>query len=127
MKFVKLILGIMIFLPFISCTKEVIKPKEVTILEETVSFSTDVVPIFANSKCNDCHSNTGSAKAIINFESSSLADDLNSKGMIDKQNPFESIIYTIAKPGAQHKGTYEYGVDDASKLVTWISQGAKNN
>jgi len=106
-----------------SCTyswiveEDVIDPSDPDAPE--VSFSSEIAPIF--SKCTGCHNTGGqtpdltAANAYSSLTSSSL--------YVNTSEPESSLIYT--KPTGNHFATYS--ASEASLVLTWITQGAKNN
>ncbi len=88
---------------------------------DTISFSTEVAPIFGEQGCLACHGGTISpdlspANAYLSIINNSL---------VDLDNPAQSIIYTKPIPGGSHSGTYT--PDQSAVVLVWIEQGANDN
>jgi len=85
-----------------------------------VSFSAEITPIFA-SKCIGCHDTGGQSPDLTSANAySSLT---GSSRYVNTSEPATSLIYT--KPTGSHFATYSGS--EASLVLTWITQGAKNN
>ncbi len=118
-------IGIPAFFIFIislvSCQWHTIEPLEVDIINpdtaDTVSFSTDIQPIFDDS-CNACHNN----KSPILTDAVSYSN-LTSGGYLNTDDPESSIIITKITDG--HFASYSSA--EQTLILTWIHQGANNN
>lgn len=84
-----------------------------------VSFSIEIVPIFA-SKCINCHG--GSVAPDLRAENA-YASIVPSR--VNTEVPNDSKIYTKALPSGSHPAKYSDA--EAALILTWIEQGAKNN
>lgn len=127
MKVTKIIFSIaFLVLIFGGCTysfiveEEVIDPNNPD--TEEVSFSDAIVPIFGT-KCTSCHS-TGNQ--LPDLTPDNAYSSVNSSRYINKGTPGESLIYTRALP-ANTDSHPKYSEAEAAKVLTWITQGAKNN
>ena len=101
---------------FGGCTYNFIVPEEVIDPGDPdapeISFATEVQPIF-NAKCVSCHKTGGQLP------------DLSSR-YIDTNTPEASLIYT--RPNPSNTGSHpKYSEAEAALVLTWITQGAKNN
>jgi hypothetical protein len=89
-----------------------------------ISFSQEIVPIFTNNdKCTECH-NGGQAP---DLSADNAYNSLNSSRYINKSTPEESLIYTYPHPDTDTHKRRKYTAGEAAKVLTWITQGAKNN
>ena len=88
----------------------------------TVSFSTDIQPIF-NAHCNaaPCH---GGGNSPTLTAGSSYAEIQN---LVSTSNPTSSILYTEVNTGKMPEGSSKLPAADITKILTWIQEGAKNN
>lgn len=119
------------FLSFLSCNKDdgPYAPTEVIINEtDTVSFSTQVQPIF-NANCISCHDETHSK---LNLQENVSYNELTATGFsapyLDTSNADQSNIYrhligslSMMPPSGE--------LQDSNKdlILYWIDQGAANN
>lgn len=107
---------------FSACEYKFIEPKDPNIdPDQTISFSSDIIPIFED-KCVDCHSPSGT---VVSLEAGDAYNNILGGGLVDTENPDQSIIYTKAEPNASHAALYS--VDEAGTVLLWIQQGAENN
>ncbi len=97
--------------------EEVVDPDDPS--AETISFSTEIVPIFA-SKCVGCHT---AGETTPDLSTNNAYSSLNSSRYVNKSTPESSLIYT--KPTGSHYGTYSDA--EAAKILLWIKQGAQDN
>ncbi|MCP4311032.1 MAG: hypothetical protein GY790_07205 [Bacteroidetes bacterium] len=103
-----------------SCEWEKLEPVDESDLPETVSFSTNVQPIFTTS-CTNCHNGT--------IPPNLLPDDsfleLTGGGYIETDDPENSELYkSINTGGSMNQYTSEL---DRAMILKWIVQGAKEN
>jgi len=104
-----------------SCEYEKIQP-EVTPVNPDVSYSQDIQPIFTNGCLgSSCHS--GSVPP--NLTADKSYNSLQSGNYINLDNPSQSKIYTEMAPGGNMASHTTPA--DASLVLQWIEQGAKNN
>jgi len=104
------------------CKYDFIMPVEVPPITGTVSFSTQVAPIFsAGTKCTSCH-NTGGESPILSA-ASAYASIV--PGLINSAAPETSKIYSI--PGSSSHAWKGYTAGEAAIILAWIKDGAKNN
>ena len=89
---------------------------------EEVSFSQDILPIFANN-CVSCHD--GSPGPDLRAENAFSA--LNNTRYINKATPEESRIYTVPHPDIAGHSQKKYTASQANFVLLWITQGAANN
>ncbi|NOX85981.1 MAG: hypothetical protein GXO86_08455 [Chlorobi bacterium] len=93
---------------------------------DTVSFSLDVIPIWNDgSNCVSCHSSSGGQKP--HLTPNEAYDQINSMGLVDTQNPAESLIYKFPNPDTETHTWKKYTNAQAATVLHWIEQGAKNN
>ncbi len=104
-----------------ACEYEKITP-DATPVNPNVSFSKDIQPIFTNSCLGSaCHS--GSVAP--NLTEGKSYSALQEGNYIDLNVPNQSKIYTVMAPGGSMSN--HTTPTDASLVLQWIEQGAKNN
>ena len=125
MKTFKLFTVIFIALLFSQCKYSFIVPEEVVDPTdpdvEEVSFSGQIAPIFTSLDCTACH-DTGKTSPDL---SSANAYSSIVPSLVNTGNPEESEIYTKPSPSGSHPKKYSDA--QAALILTWITQGAKNN
>ncbi|NOY50266.1 MAG: hypothetical protein GXO88_06875 [Chlorobi bacterium] len=93
--------------------------------DDTISFSLDIIPIWNSAEnCVACHNGTTQDP---DLRPDAAYGELNSMGLIDTQNPEQSIIYTHPNPDTDSHSWKKYSNVEAAKVLLWIEQGAKNN
>ena len=92
-------------------------------IPETVSFSSDIAPIFdANCTASTCHA-TGAVDP--DLTSSNAYNSLTSGGYVDTANPEGSVVYMKISPGGSME---QYASNQERALIlAWIQDGAQNN
>jgi hypothetical protein len=128
MKALKIILSIVVMaLIFGGCAynfiveEEVIDPTDPDAPE--LSFSAEVAPIF-ESKCTGCHQPGGQTP---DLTAANAYSSLTSSGRyVNTSEPATSLIYTRPNP-SNTDSHMKYSEAEAAKVLTWITQGAKNN
>jgi len=88
---------------------------------DTISFATEVVPIFEEQGCLKCHS--GSINP--DLTPANAYQNIMNNSLVDIDNPEISIIYTKPAPGGSHSDTYT--TDQSAVVLVWIQQGANDN
>jgi hypothetical protein len=97
-------------------------------LPDTVSFSTDILPLF-DRYCNsmDCHAG-GSPSAHLNLSDAVAYDQLFVKHEIDTLQPTQSFLYEQMNSGGTPMPPSGRLSDyDVNLVLKWIEQGAKRN
>ena len=90
--------------------------------EDTISFSQEVAPIFSQQGCTGCH-NTGGQSPDLTADNA--YNSITTNGLVDTDNPEQSIIYVYPHPDGDH---YEkYLSSQAAIVLVWIEQGALDN
>ena len=107
---------ILLSLTFNGCKYDFILPAEVPVVSN-VSFSTQVVPIFA-SKCISCHDNQAPQMT------ATVAYSQLVPNYVNLTNPESSKIYTVPNSGAHYA---KITTAQAGLILSWIKEGAKNN
>lgn len=104
------------------CEYEFVEPERVPVPTEEISFATDIMPIF-NSSCNmsGCHA-AGAFSP--DLSPSNAYNSLTQNNLIDQNTPSNSLIYTSVSSGSMKSFAT---ATDASIILAWIQQGAKNN
>ncbi|RLD35933.1 MAG: hypothetical protein DRI74_09980 [Bacteroidetes bacterium] len=120
----QLIITIVLAAVVASCTYK--KIDEDPVLPQNVSFQNDLIPLF-NTSCNSagCHATNGIPPDLT--EANSYDDLMNSSGMVDVVHPEKSELYLrmvdVQSP-MPPSGVMTY---PASQVLSWITDGAKNN
>ena len=124
MKTLKLVAIIFVALLFNHCTYDWIVPEEVIDPDdpnvEEISFATEIAPIFTSLDCIACHGG-----GIPPDLTSANAYSSIVPSRVNLDNPEESKIYTKPSPSGSHPK--QYSEAQAALVLTWITQGAKNN
>ena len=104
-----------------SCEYEWIQPEKKPI-PETVSFSSDIMPIF-NNGCNTnvCH---GPGSTPPDLSEGNAYNSLIDGAYVDTETPEASILYTAMKSGSMVPYT---DPGDEEIVLAWIQQGALDN
>lgn len=120
-------LGCALFLLYITgCEKDTIR-NSASDLPATVSFSKNIAPIL-NNNCISCHGASGSsAMTPPVLQGVNTYQDLMAS--VDTIKPEESDLYqmVIGKGDNQMPPSSLLPANDASMILKWIQQGAKNN
>jgi hypothetical protein len=98
-----------------SCEKYIILPP---VIEEGVSFSTQIQPIFDDG-CVSCHSGVIDPDLRPENSYEALFDGV----YVDTLNPEASTIYTELRDGHNSRATEE----EKLLILQWIKEGALNN
>jgi hypothetical protein len=89
-----------------------------------VSFSADIEPIFNDGNyCTSCHG----GKQAPDLRTGKAYASLNSTKYLNLATPAESRIYKHPHPDTNEHLQKKYNSPQASKVLSWIQQGAKNN
>jgi len=104
------------------CKYDFILPEVVPPVTGTVSFATQVAPIFTNDNCISCH-NGGQAP---NLTAGNAYAQIV-PGLINTATPENSIIYSFPAPSTAPHTWKKYSAGDAAIVLAWIKDGAKNN
>lgn len=107
----------------VSCEYEIIEYPEIEPPVEDVSFATQVLPIFIND-CVSCHS---AGNPTLSLTEANAYNDLFAKNLIDTANPEMSVLYEHIFQGTISSHPVKFNAEDGVLVLSWISQGAKNN
>lgn len=109
-----------------ACEYDFIAPeKESDIpIDEEISFSETILPIFTSRGCVDCHK-PGSESP--DLTAANTYASINNSTYIDLSNPESSLIYSFIAPESTEHVWKHYSATQAKYVLTWIQQGAKNN
>ncbi len=104
------------------CEYEYIQEPAPEPITTELKFSSDIIPIF-NESCNSssCHG-VGAIPPDLSPENAYA--DLMAGGLIDTENPSNSILYTKMATGSMKQFAKP---GQAAKVLAWIEKGAKNN
>jgi hypothetical protein len=115
---------VLITLLFTGCKYDFIQPEPVTPIDPNVpiSFATQIAPVFSTgSKCTSCHKTGGQTPDL----TSANAYSQIVPGLVNLSTAETSKIYTY--PGSSAHSWKAYTASEASLVLEWIKQGAKNN
>ena len=94
---------------------------DLSLVEDNVSFSEKVAPIFDEMSCTGCHSGGTDP----NLKATEAWDALVGGGFVDSDNPEESIL--VVKTNEGHANSGDLSVEQKTYILKWITEGAKNN
>jgi hypothetical protein len=107
---------------FSGCEYDFVLPEEAPVINEPISFSTQVVPIFSTGdKCTQCHKPGGTSP---DLTAANAYSQLASK-YVNLGNPEQSTILTI--PGSSDHSWKKFTAGESATILAWIKQGGKNN
>jgi len=106
------------------CKYDFIMPVEVPPIVGTVSFATQVAPIFnTNTNCISCHKTGGQAPDLTTANAyASIVP-----GLVNSTTPDQSLIYAFPVPTSANHTWKKYTAGEAAIILAWITDGAKNN
>jgi hypothetical protein len=125
-----LVLGSMLFFVITGCEKDItliIKPEPVEITD-TVSFTHDLVPLFAaNCALSGCHADGGHVPVLTPAKA---YNSLIGGNYVDKAAPENSTLYRwltgqLSPPMPMGRPNNPSDIND--KVLAWIKQGAQKN
>lgn len=127
MKALKIVLSMIVLaLIFSSCAYNFIVEEEVIDPSDPgapqISFSSDIQPIF-DAKCTSCHQ-TGAQ--LPDLTAANAYASINTSRYTNTSSPETSLIYTRPNPSNTDSHA-KYTEAEAAKVLTWITQGVKNN
>jgi hypothetical protein len=94
-------------------------------VNKTVSFSTDIQPIFNSVGCVSCHKAGAESP---DLTTGNAYQDIMSMNLVDTVNPESSLIYWEPNPDNTAAHTWKkYTATQAELVLKWIQQGAKDN
>ena len=107
---------------FVACQKEHFKPQSAP--TGTMSFATNILPIFTTCYGSGCHSGSQAPDLIAANAYSSLVDG----GYVDTVNADQSISYKrISATTGYMPPSGKLSGDKIGMILLWIKQGAHNN
>ncbi len=109
-----------------SCTYKFVEPESIGLNPtDTVSFSTQIIPIFtSNNNCTTCHKPGATSP---DLTAANAYNELNSKNLIDLNDAANSKIYYYCEPSSTSHSWKKYSENEAAAVLLWITQGAHNN
>jgi hypothetical protein len=110
----------------VSCEYDHIVPERAPVIdpETPISFATQIEPIFNNgNNCTACHKTGATAPDL----STGKAFAAIVPALINTSDTTASIIYWHAHPSSPTHNWKKYTVGEATLILEWIKQGAKNN
>lgn len=111
-----------------SCEYDFVQPEptpEPPSPTDTIYFSTDVVPIWDNNGCTNCHKPNGVSQ--LDLTAADAYNSLTSLGLYNVGSPESSKIYTFPYPGTGEHNNHYSSEAEAEIILQWITQGAMNN
>lgn len=109
-----------------SCEYDFVVPEKPPVIdpEVPISFATQIEPIFSNgNNCTACHK-TGATPPDL---STGMAYNAIVPSLINTTDTAASIIYWHPHPNSTTHNWKKYTLADATLILEWIKQGAKNN
>ena len=107
-----------------SCKYDFILPEVVPPITGTVSFATQVAPIFSTAnKCTACH-NTGGQTPDLTAANAYASIVPN---LISTSTPENSLIYSFPAPATSTHSWKKFTAGEAATILAWIKNGAPNN
>ena len=96
--------------------------------QETVSFKTDIIPIFSAAKCTDCHK-PGGSKPTPDLTAANAYSSIATTKYVNVDSPESSYLYQhiYADQSSPHIKHNKFTSGEADLILTWIAEGAKNN
>ncbi len=91
--------------------------------DQTISFATQIAPIFVSANCVSCHKTGGTAPDL----SGSNVYSVIVPNLVNTANPESSIIYDYPAPTTNKHNWKKYSATQAAYVLAWIQQGAQNN
>ncbi len=89
---------------------------------DSTSFSLDIAPIFTDQGCTSCHSTGGQSP---DLTADNAFNSITSSGLVNTELPADSRIYYYPLPDGNHY--VKYTAQQATLILYWIEEGAKNN
>ncbi len=113
----------------ISCEKSTILHPKATIIDTTkkISFTTDIMPIFTNNEnCSSCHAPGSDVFSLASKEDA--WNSIQANNLVNIPAPESSKLYDkIIESNPSVHDWKKYTTSEAQTVLTWITQGAKNN
>ena len=92
---------------------------------DTIFFTQDILPIWNDGQyCTSCHNTSGTSP---DLTPDYAYDEITNSGLVDTQNPSESVIYKLPHPDTETHSWKKYSGSQAATLLQWIEQGAIDN
>jgi hypothetical protein len=127
-KWIKPVFAAIIFaFLMVSCEYEFIEapaPPPPPVPGDTTSFANDVLPIFENANCTNCHNGGGLS---LDLTPDNAFNSIYDNNLVVPTEPEASVIYTYPHPVNGTHNTKYSSVDDANELYNWILEGALDN
>ena len=128
MKILKLLITVVVvsFL-FSGCLYDFIAPEQAAPIpaDQTVSFATDILPIFTTNNCISCHKSGGTAPNLTGTSSNVYSAIV--PGYVNTASPESSPIYDYPAPTTSKHTWKKYSANQAAYILKWIQDGAQNN
>jgi hypothetical protein len=118
------VFAVFLILGMAGCAYNVPKQEVLPPIEEPVSLSADVEPIFDAQTCTNCHNGTNPSTSL-NLSAGNSYESMVSNNMFDTSDASNSRIYYYPLPTGTH--FKKYTAEQANIILAWIDQGALNN
>ena len=93
---------------------------------ETVSFETDIIPIFTAGKCTDCHK-AGGLQPIPDLTADKAYSSIATAKYVNVDSPEDSYLYQHIYVDQNSHTHHKFTSDQADLVLTWIEEGAQDN
>lgn len=115
-----LLIGILM-ISLVSCEYVTIKPEEVVIPDEPISYSSQIEPIFTAANCTQCHPSMLKPDLTTGKSYASLMG----MSLVTAGNPTGSKLMQYINAG--HQTAVSMTATQKALITKWIEEGAKNN
>ncbi|OYT17051.1 MAG: hypothetical protein B7C24_04625 [Bacteroidetes bacterium 4572_77] len=118
-----LALGVLVLSIFLlnSCQKKFIVEPQVNPID-SISFSQQIIPIWADQSCTGCHSSTGQQP---DLTADKAYQEITSMGLVLTNDAAKSKIYEYPLASGNHFAKYTSA--QAALVLQWIEEGALDN
>jgi len=108
---------------FVSCQYDFVELETIN-PTDSVSFATQIEPVFTSEGCIACHNTGGTAP---DLTSGNAYDDIIAVGSVDTGNPETSKLYDFLNPASSDHSWKKLTETQVQLILIWIQQGALNN
>ncbi len=110
---------------FAACDYDFIEPETPDIdPTDTLSFASDIAPVFEQDNCTACHSSSGTQ---FSLTSDKAYENIVALGLLDLNEPALSPIYLVPSTANPDPHPGVYSPANEALVLIWIQQGAMNN
>ena len=110
-----------------ACTYDFVAQEVVAPVDPNVDvlFATQIAPIFSTESCTSCHKTGGQAP---DLSAANAYNRIKTLSLTNTAVPASSLLYTYPNPANTTLHAWKKATASESQLIlTWITQGAKNN